>query len=278
MVKKEADTSAFCAGLRAFTLIELLVVIAIIAILAAMLLPALAKAKQQAITTKCLSNHRQLELAWNMYASDNNGVLVRNDPYLTPGYDSNLIWILGSMQVYPDLTNVADIINGKLYPYNPNPALYKCPADTLPYQINGTGPSYIRTRSYSMSGQMNGNDPMDPVFPSNVKESQILHPVPSQAFVFLDESACTIDDGYYAISIPNQNWQNAPAAWHDNGCNFSFADGHAGRWSWFDQQTITTAAWVGNPAGYPAPPYFMPAAPTPHDWPRMVNAYSTTNG
>src|ERR1035441_436415 len=81
-----------------FTLIELLVVIAIIAILAALLLPALARSKQQAFIAKCLSNDRELTLAWLMYASDNNGVLVGNAPLDTPPYTNGQSWIMGDMQ------------------------------------------------------------------------------------------------------------------------------------------------------------------------------------
>src|ERR1035438_10289839 len=104
VTSNSANTSACPGKLGAFTLIELLVVIAIIAILAALLLPALARSKQQAITAKCLSNHKQLTLAWLMYASDNKGVLVENNPLATPPYVAGLAWILGNMQVLPDMT------------------------------------------------------------------------------------------------------------------------------------------------------------------------------
>jgi prepilin-type N-terminal cleavage/methylation domain-containing protein/prepilin-type processing-associated H-X9-DG protein len=268
----KARAVAWCCGRDAFTLIELLVVIAIIAILAAMLLPALARSKQQALTAKCLSNHKQLILAWTMYANDNNGVLVENNPLGTVPYNLGQAWIEGDMQELPDATNLTDIINGKLYPYNGNPGIYKCPADVNPYHINGSGPGYNRVRSYSMSGQMNSAYAIDPNFPCHVKQSDILHPSPSKAFVFVDEAACSIDDGYLALVVTSHEWQNLVAAWHDNGDNFSFADGHAEHWSWHDQLTLTLAAYVG-----PSPPYYATAPPNSRDFPRVADAYSSNN-
>jgi prepilin-type processing-associated H-X9-DG protein len=195
---------------------------------------------------------------------------------------NGLAWILGNMQVPPDWTDLADITTGKLYSYNPNPGIYKCPADVLPWQ--GT----VRIRSYSMSGQMNSgflndaNAAQDPNFPCNVKESDIRHPSPSKAFVFIDEAACTIDDGYYALGITLGSvgifrWNNAVAAWHLNGDNLSFADGHAEHWAWHDSQTMANAAWVGTNLSFSSPPYDMTAPFRSRDMARMVAAYSTTN-
>jgi prepilin-type N-terminal cleavage/methylation domain-containing protein len=270
--ERQSNPSACPNGLWAFTLIELLVVIAIIAILAGLLLPTLARAKQKALIAKCLSNHRQLTLAWVMYASDNNGVLVENNPLGTPPYVAGQAWIMGNVQVLPDMTNLVDIINAKLFPYSESPGIYKCPADVLSYQIGGTGPGYNRVRSYSISGQMNSADPMDPAFPCNVTETDIIHPTPSKAFVFIDEAACSIDDGYYAIQVATREWQNLVAAWHDDGDNLSFADGHAEHWTWYDSLTPTLAAYVG-----PNPPYYTVAPVNSQDFPRVMNAYSTTN-
>jgi prepilin-type N-terminal cleavage/methylation domain-containing protein/prepilin-type processing-associated H-X9-DG protein len=270
--QKEGNSSGRRRGVGAFTLIELLVVIAIIAILAALLLPALARSKQQALTTKCLSNHRQLIVAWNMYASDNNGVLVQNNALGTTPYNAGQAWIMGDMQALPDMTNLYDIEHCKLYPYSKSPGIYKCPADSIPYQIGGAGSGYNRIRSYSMSGQMNSQDPMELQFPCNVKESDIQHPPPSHAFVFIDEAACSIDDGYYALDVLIREWQNLVAAWHDNGGNLDFADGHAEHWPWYDKITLTVANYVG-----PSPPYFTSAPLNSRDFPRVANAYSTTN-
>jgi prepilin-type N-terminal cleavage/methylation domain-containing protein/prepilin-type processing-associated H-X9-DG protein len=263
-------------GRASFTLIELLVVIAIIAILAALLLPALSKAKQQAITANCLSNHKQLILAWTMYAGDYNGTLVRNDPYLTQGYDSDLIWILGNMQAFPDITNLSNIINGKLYPYNGNPGIYKCPADVTLFPINGS--AYMRIRNYSIGGMMSGNDTNIAPYWCNYKESDIRFPAPSKAFVFIDEADCTIDDGFFLIDIYNRVWANVPASWHDNGNNLSFADGHAEHWQWYYQQTIINGNRAPGAAIGDSPPYGMQVYPPDiWDFPRMSRAWCSTN-
>jgi prepilin-type N-terminal cleavage/methylation domain-containing protein/prepilin-type processing-associated H-X9-DG protein len=233
--------------LRGFTLIELLVVIAIIAILAAMLLPALSKAKQQAWGTQCVNNLKQCQLASAEYKNDNNSFLVPNSPY--SGYSdagaSNEAWIdcaNGQGESYPAATsgntNLALYTSGLLAPYVASQiGVYKCPADIVP---SANGP---RIRTYSMNGQMGAvymvaqhfNDDTPALQYS--KDSDITHPSPSDAFVFGEENMHTINDGYLEIDSHNGTFPDVPAAaYHNNGVSMSFADGHAQIHKW---QTTT---------------------------------------
>jgi len=224
----------------AFTLIELLVVIAIIAILAGMLLPALAKAKAKAQGIACMSNNKQLLLAWHLYSGDYNDKLVPN--HIS---DTNA-WILGNVDAKPGVTNVKDIMNGMLWTYNNSPGIYQCPADQKSV-VSGTMQQIKKVRSCSMNGRMNSD--VDWVqgtkYPDFRKQSDIHNPSPSRALVFIDESDWTIDDGYFAIPVgtkPN-DWQNSPSARHNNGGVLSFADGHAELWRWLEATTPLNKTW-----------------------------------
>jgi len=226
-----------------FTLIELLVVIAIIAILASMLLPALGKAKQKAQGIGCLSNLKQLHLAWLMYATDNDDRLAPNNIY---GKGEG--WCAGWLNPAPNTTDNTNVLNlkaplGKLWPYNQSLGIYKCPADNSMAVIGGG--TFPRVRSVSMNCRMNGSDyttAPDSLFNNPRKLAEILKPSPALAFVFLDERKDSIDDGYFGVDMVNPmasvTWVNYPASYHNGAGSFSFADGHSEIKKWRDPRTM----------------------------------------
>ena len=237
---------------RAFTLIELLVVIAIIAILASMLLPALSRAKSKAQQIGCLNNYRQLQLCWLMYCDDNQTQLPSNAAIniqynraaLSVGANS---WLQGN--AWTDTTS-SNIQQGVLFNYNQSVAIYKCPSDTSTVRDLGLIP---RTRSVSMSMYMNvGPQPGDRWFNDSWhKTTQIRGPDPSKALVFIDEHEKSIQQSAFGINSPNKlwlfgtdqwTWISFPATRHNNGCNMTFADGHAERWRWVEQNTARVSA------------------------------------
>lgn len=211
-----------------FTLIELLVVIAIIAILAGLFLPALARAKGQALQVQCLSNYRQLNLCWLMYIDDFHGELPPNETVLGGGRAganaTARTWVTGNAYTDPDPTN---IVKGMLFPYNRSVGIYRCPADRSTVRDLGR---VRRFRSVSMSASM--NDVPDPADRSCWHRlSQIVTPSPAQAFVFLDEHEHSIENARFVSRQPGDwVWVDFPARRHNGAVTLSFADGHAESW------------------------------------------------
>ena len=267
---------------KGFTLIELLVVIAIIAILAALLLPGLARAKQQAQGVQCISNLKQLTLAWIMYTGDNRGFLPQNgDEADQPPNDLSTVdpqWCPGRMDAQAPIgapTNILWIKLGQIYPYVGQVGVYRCPADHSTYlNMNHTYPNgglgEARLRSMSMNAWIGpslatqqGTLGATTTYRVYRKDGDMAVPGPANLWLLLDENPWSINDGFFweqpanATANPAANpptstgWTDIPASYHNNACGISFGDGHAQIRKWTDKKMIIAKSY-GVPENPPS--------------------------
>jgi prepilin-type N-terminal cleavage/methylation domain-containing protein/prepilin-type processing-associated H-X9-DG protein len=279
-------------GVHAFTLIELLVVIAIIAILAAMLLPALAAAKQRAQAATCLSNQKQLALAWIMYADDNQGGIINFDAPVNPTPSETIPWRYSTPNPMPPTIGMSpqdkDVAilqegfkQGGLYQYAPNVNVLHCPADrraNYPVVPNPTAPpGSFAYGSYSGAGGMNGftyeSAPLK-------KQSAIQHP--SERFLWVEENdprgenlgPWGMHGGTPSLGFTDAKFVDSVAAWHGGTSSFNWADGHADNHKWSDSATVAYAL-SSDPAKYFNASLVPTFSQAPHDLLFLANGFAT---
>ena len=274
---------------RAFTLIELLVVIAVVGVLAAMVLPALAKAKNRAMAATCLSNQKQLGLSWIMYVNDHAGALMNFDTikngagdtpwrYATPN-PSPIIPPGTDAKTQAMMLLQAGYAQGALFPYAPNVNVIHCPADgrsSNPVVASPTGPpGNYAYGSYSGAGGMNGL-----VYAPDIalkQESSLLHP--SGRFLWVEEndprgenlSSWDMHPGVPPM-FSGAIFVDSVAAWHGNSSTLSWADGHAESHRWLDGTTIVYAL-NSDPNKYFGST--LTTTQCPHDLLYLANGYAT---
>lgn len=230
---------------RGFTLIELLVTIAIIAVLAGLLLPTLSRARSKGHALACLNNHRQLLLAWLLYADDFEDRLAHNlgedeiKRVVAQGHYVNWTSSLMTWELDADNTNAFLLTRGGIGPYTSRTAsIYRCPSDSVLSDLQADAGWDHRVRTVSMNAMVGdageytagGANVNNPHYRQFFRMSQIYDP--SWIWIFIDEHPDSVNDGYFLNKAYDWEWNDLPASFHNGAANLAFADGHVETHTW----------------------------------------------